>query len=358
VTAELFLGVDGGGSKTAFVVLDGEGRTVAEAVGPSCYYFASGIDLVERVLGEGIAELTDSAGAGPAALAHAFFALPGYGEVGADIPRLHAIVRGLLGHDRFGCDNDMVAGWAGALGGRDGINVVAGTGSIAYGERNGRAHRAGGWSELFGDEGSAYWVAVQGLNAFSRMSDGRAPRGVLHSLLAERVGIADDLDLVGVVVDRWGGRRAEIAALSKVVVEAADAGDAAAGAILEQAGQELVALVEACRTGLGYARDEPVEVSYSGGMFSAPSFRSAFNRALGSAGSGYRLREPLYGPAVGAALYAMKLHGTAPATPATPAAFTASTASTSPASRPSSCTAPPVPVPGTAPFLEGEAHDV
>ncbi len=37
----------------------------------------------------------------------------------------------------------------------DGINLVAGTGSIAYGEFAGRAARAGGWGELFSDEASA-----------------------------------------------------------------------------------------------------------------------------------------------------------------------------------------------------------
>ncbi len=149
----------------------------------------------------------------------------------------------------------MVGGWAGALGGGDGINVVAGTGSIAYGERRGLAHRAGGWSELFGDEGSAYWVAVQGLNAFSRMSDGRLPRGPLHALLAERVGITSDLDLVGVVVDHWGGRRAEIAALSKVVTEAArsPATPWPPGSCGRRAAK-LVALVEACRNGIRIPR--------------------------------------------------------------------------------------------------------
>jgi N-acetylglucosamine kinase-like BadF-type ATPase len=315
VTAAYFLGVDGGGSKTAFVLLDGAGRTVAEVVGPSCYYFASGIDLLERVLHDGITEVTAKAGITAAELGHAFFGLPGYGEISADIPRLHAIVRGLLGHDRFACDNDMVGGWAGALAGDDGINVVAGTGSIAYGERRGRAHRAGGWSELFGDEGSAYWVAVQGLNAFSRMSDGRLPRGPLHTLLAARVGITSDLDLVGVVADGWGGRRAEIAQLSTTVVEAADAGDTESGAILRRAGHELVQLVEACRDRLGYQDGEQVAVSYSGGMFSAPSFRTTFSNALEAAGRGYQLRTPKYGPAVGSALYAMKLHGAVLAPP-------------------------------------------
>ncbi|WP_034263681.1 N-acetylglucosamine kinase [Actinospica robiniae] len=311
MTGGYFLGVDGGGSKTAYVVLDGDGRTVAEMAGPSCYYFAAGIELLERVLSAGLAGVTAAAGITPAELDHAFFGLPGFGEISADMPLVREIVRRLLGHDRFTVDNDMVGGWAGAFAGQDGINVVAGTGSIAYGERRGVAHRAGGWSELFGDEGSAYWVAVQGLNAFSRMSDGRTPRGPLHALIAAKVGITSDLDLVGTVVDRWAGQRAVVARLSVTVVEAADAGDAAALAILERAGVELVELISACRSSLGYREGEPVAVSYSGGMFSAPAFRAAFTRALQAAGPEFELRTPIHGPAVGSALCAMKAHGAA-----------------------------------------------
>jgi hypothetical protein len=57
--------------------------------------------------------------------------------------------------------NDAVCAWAGSLGGEDGITIVAGTSSIGYGERKGRAARAGGWGEPFSDEGSAYWIHIQ-----------------------------------------------------------------------------------------------------------------------------------------------------------------------------------------------------
>ena len=48
---------------------------------------------------------------------------------------LDALPEPLLGHRRYRCGNDMVCAWAGSLGGEDGINIVAGTGSIGYGER-------------------------------------------------------------------------------------------------------------------------------------------------------------------------------------------------------------------------------
>jgi len=306
----LFLGVDAGGSKTAFVLLDGDGQVVAETRGPSCYYLGSGIGTVATVLGDGLARVTALAGVRTDEIDYAFFGLPGYGEVAADTDRLGAVPRPLLGHDRYVCDNDMIGGWAGSLGGQDGVNVIAGTGSMVYGERRGATCRVGGWGELFGDDGSAYWIAVRGLNVFSRMSDGRLPRGPLYDIVRERTGITRDLDLVGVVMDQWRGARSEIARLSKAVVEADAAGDRAAGAILAEACGELTRLLGAARHPLGHTPREAMPVSYSGGMFTAPSFLTGFTAAVEAMGPGYRLQAPVFGPGIGSALYAMKRYAT------------------------------------------------
>ncbi|SEO30226.1 BadF/BadG/BcrA/BcrD ATPase family protein [Actinacidiphila rubida] len=306
----MFLGVDGGGTKTAFVLVDRAGRVLGRAQAPSSYYFSDGIDLVERVLKQGVDAVCATAGVTPAQIDHAFFAIPGYGESAGDLPVLDAVPRRVLGHDRYACDNDMVCGWAGSLGAVDGINVISGTGSMTYGERLGRGVRVGGWGELFGDEGSAYWIAIRGLNAFSRMSDGRQPEGPLAALLRSRLEPGSDLDVIDIVYNRWKGDRGRIAALSRVVADAAALGDASAAAILAEAGRELALVVDVTRERLGFAPGETVPVSYSGGTFAAAEVLAAFTAALESSHAGYELRQPLYEPVVGAALYAAKLSGT------------------------------------------------
>jgi N-acetylglucosamine kinase-like BadF-type ATPase len=305
----MYLGVDGGGTKTALCLLREDGRIAAQARAPSCYYFTEGIDLVGRVLRQGIGEVCEIASVTPADIRYAFFGLPTYGEVSSDVPALDAAPGGILGHGRYACDNDMVCGWAGSLGGINGINVVSGTGSITYGERAGNGVRAGGWGELFGDEGSAYWIAIKGLNAFSRMSDGRAPVGPLHETLRTHLALEADLDLVDVVLNRWQGGRSEIAALSRVVAGAAEAGDEYAARILYEAADELAALVDTTRQLLEFGSDEDVPVSYSGGVFNARPVVEGFEAALQNLYEGYKLREPLYLPVVGAAIYAAKLAG-------------------------------------------------
>jgi N-acetylglucosamine kinase-like BadF-type ATPase len=180
---------------------------------------------------------------------------------------------------------------------------------MTYGERAGTGARVGGWGELFSDEGSAYWIAVRGLSAFSQMSDGRLPQGPLVDVLRAHLDLRADLDLVDVVLNRWKGSRSEIAALSRQVAEAAEKGDTSASQILADAGCELARLVDCTRRRLGFGHGEVVPVSFSGGVFAADSVLDAFTRELTALDDGHELRRPLYPPDVGAALYAAKLSG-------------------------------------------------
>ncbi|MFD9700131.1 N-acetylglucosamine kinase [Lentzea sp. NPDC059081] len=302
----MFLGVDGGGTKTAFCLVDLDGRVVAEARTASVYYLSDGIGIVEPLLRQGIDEVCAAAGIPVAGISYAFFGLPAYGEISGDVPVLDALPAKILGGGHYRCGNDMICGWAGSLGGIDGINVVAGTGSIAYGEHDGRQWRGGGWSELFGDEGSGYWVAVNGLNAFSRMVDGRLPAGPLVDAMRTALGLAADFDAIDVVVNRWHGDRGKIANLSKVVVAAADAGDVAAAGVLRSAGEELALLVNVGRAALEFPAAHQVPVSYSGGMFGSAHVLTSFRESLTH---DFDLRAPLLEPHIGAALHAARLHG-------------------------------------------------
>lgn len=306
----MFLGVDGGGSKTEFVLLDAGGRLLARHQQPGSYYIQVGMDEVRRVIAEGTREVLQQAGATPAAVTFAFYGLPSYGEDQANTARLHELPSLVLPVDRYHCANDMICGWAGSLGCRDGINVIAGTGSIAYGERAGRGVRCGGWGELFSDEGSAYWIAREGLSQFSKMSDGRLPRGPLHALLTRQLQLGEDLYLTDIIYNGWKQERNRIAALSQWVKDAADAGDTVAQEVFSRAGVELAALIDATRRQLGFDASEMVLISYSGGAFNAGGWLlDPMLAALRGAHAGYAMQAPLFSPAIGAALYAARRAG-------------------------------------------------
>ena len=305
-----FLGVDGGGTKTRFAIIDGAGDLLAQSQLGTTYHPEIGLDGVRAVLSQGIDAVLQQARIGADALGFAFFGLPAHGEDSRATAALNLIPASVLGHERYACDNDTVCGWAGSLACQDGINVVAGTGSIGYGQRQGLGARAGGWGEAFSDEGSAHWIAMQGLNVYSRMSDGRLPKGALHGIFNTALKIEHDLDICALIYGPEAYTRGDVAQLSPLVAQAAREGDVATRGIFSLAGQELARIVDALRVSLGFQADETVPVSYSGGAFSAGELLLApFHDALRSAYPHYDVRLPLYDPHYGAALYASKLAG-------------------------------------------------
>ena len=306
-TRKLFLGVDGGGTKTEFVCIDEERQVVATARTGTTYHLQVGLEQAVAVLNQGIDAICGGLSITPDAITHTFVGLPAYGEDAIIDPQLHEACGRILGHQRYTCDNDMVCGWAGSLGGADGINLVAGTGSIGYGERQGRAARVGGWGELFSDEGSAYWIAIQGLNAFTRMSDGRLARGPLHSILRSALDLTSDLDICMRTMGERGMGRDQIASLAQHVSDAANENDAIARQILERAGAELATMAGTLRTQLAYEQDEPALLSWSGGVLTRQDIvQQQFNMNLASCGL-FQPIEPRFTPAVGAALQAIRL---------------------------------------------------
>jgi len=48
----IYLGVDGGGSKTALALIEDTGRVIARATAPTSYYFNDGFDIVDVTLRE------------------------------------------------------------------------------------------------------------------------------------------------------------------------------------------------------------------------------------------------------------------------------------------------------------------
>jgi N-acetylglucosamine kinase-like BadF-type ATPase len=306
-----FLGVDGGGTKTDFLLIDESGRVLATRRAGSAYYLEIGADALQRMLVAGIEETLAEASVSRGELTYAFIGLPAYGEDSALLARFDRIASAVLPAERCRSANDVVCGWAGALAGHDGINIVAGTGSIAYGEFASRSARAGGWGELFSDEGSAYWVARGALNLFSRMSDGRVQRAPLYDLVREHFRVRDDLDVCAAVYGPPPLTRSELAALAPLAARAARAGDVAALRLFEAAAHELAAIVHAVRDKLAVPPQVPLPVSYSGGMFQLDNAVPALlQAALRSGDRQYEFAAPRLSPSAGAALYAAKLAGT------------------------------------------------
>lgn len=307
----MFLGVDGGGTKTAYMLIDKEGKVLSSFTGPASNHLSLGMDGLADLLEEGVMQVLSYAKCDVKDVDFAFFGLPSYGEDSRFTDAMNRLPSRILSHHRYQCDNDMVCGWAGGTAGEAGIHIVAGTGSIGYGESSGSKARCGGWSEIFGDEGSAYWIGREMLTAFTRMADGRQPKTIVYQMLKDYFQLNDDLDICGRVLGEWQSDRTKIAGLAALACESAMHGDAVMRDVFLRAANHLSELVITLTKSLGLNHHSPYVVSYSGGVFNAGELILApFRQALDTLCPTAVLRQPQLSPVQGAALYAAKMNGT------------------------------------------------
>ena len=259
----LVLGIDAGASKTECLLSDGEGRILAKARGPGANFQLFAEDEVEFVL----AELTSKVLAGHARRAD----LLCIGMAGADRERDRVELQRILA--RIGCatahlvTNDALIALVAGSGERYGVVLIVGTGATAYGvNRKGGFARASGWGPLLGDEGSAYWMGLQCLRAVVRAQDGRARMTLLESPVLEQLGVSNVDALVHRVYQSFA--RNEIAGLAPLVQRAADLGDDAAQAIIDEAVRELLRAAESVIGRLELA-GERFALVLSGGLWKA-----------------------------------------------------------------------------------------
>ena len=271
------LGIDAGGSKTVAWYTDAAGRILGEGRGGGANIHHAGELGTEKVLYEVIQEAV-----GPDA------PLPGIvcvGMAGMDRPDDCAVVTAIM--RRLGFRGQVLAvndAFVALTAGADedpGVVIVAGTGSIAYGVNGaGIAARAGGWGEVYGDEGSAFWVARLALAAVVRASDGRGPQTALTPLVLSHAGTDRIEGLVAQVYAR-PDRRQAIAAMAGLVARADADGDAVAREVLSRAADELTLAARSVVEQLGM-RGERFRVVLSGGLFKmAPTVASMVAELIG-----------------------------------------------------------------------------
>lgn len=303
----IFLGVDGGGTKTAFALISSNGEILAHTTKGTSHPDQIGMDAVRSVLQTGTAAVCRLAAVSLGNIAYSVWGLPGFGENLDHSVQLKKMIGEILGNDRYYCCNDVEVGWAGSLACQAGIHLVAGTGAIGFGrDLQGNIARSSGWSELFGDEGSAYWLGRKVLELFSKQSDHRLPKTALYNLTKAKLGIKRDLDLIGMIHDL--GTRGEIARFAKIASQAAEAGDDMAIELFKEAAYEHSLTVKSIIKQLSLAEDQTIPVSYSGGVFKSGEFiLTPLAEYLKNTAA--KLQQPKLQPVIGACLYALLLNG-------------------------------------------------
>ena len=256
----IFLGIDGGGSKTVCQVGD---ETTLLGTGT-----AEGSNVVragERQAGESIAAAVRRACA--AALVNPKqVERTCVGVAGAARPEIAEIVRRTLAELVSGeieVVGDMVIASEAAQGSGPGVIVIAGTGSIAYGRNSaGRTARAGGWGFAISDEGSGHWIGRMAVAATMRAYDEGQTTMLLETTM-KSWGVSTREQII---LAANASPPPNFAALLPAVLAALDAGDATAHDILAQAGAELATLAKIVITRI-FEDTKDIPVAMSGGVF-------------------------------------------------------------------------------------------
>ncbi len=302
------IGVDGGGTKTIALISDFQGRLLSVGFsGPSNYHIV-GIENAKKAIAKAISNAISKA-----KIRNEQAHVACYGLAGLDSPKDIRTMKPHLESLNFSKKtivvHDSHIALMGATAGSPGVIVIAGTGSVAAGiDEKGNYVRSGGWGPVIGDEGSAFYIAREGIVAALKYYDGRgAPTKLLEAIL-EELNLEAPEDIIGFiytpVVDF-----SKIAKLAPLVAKIASEGDTVAQDILRSAGKELAKIAIAVIKRLGF-EERSFPLAIIGGAFKAGEhlIKSFKSEVLKTAPNAVILR-PRFPPVVGAIFIALKEAG-------------------------------------------------
>ena len=296
---ERILGVEGGGTKTAWVFVETvlganasgwEFRVLEQGKLPASNFRLTSPERLRAILAE-LPKQIDRAGV--------FLAGCGTEE---DRCALRQMCLEIWPNAKIVTGSDRDSGLAAALDHGDGIVVNAGSGSSVTGRRGERIEQAGGWGHILGDAGGGYFLSIHALRLVLREHDlGRSEMDFTAKIL--RVLSLNNLD----ELVRWvqTADKMELAMLAPVVFEAATAGDGRMMEIIEEGARVLCEYTEAVASRLHLLAPKVVLI---GGLFQRDSiYTHAFRRRLKKNLPDARVTTAERAPELGAAWLAAEL---------------------------------------------------
>ena len=289
-------GIDGGGTKTNILCCDLQGKQIAtQKFGPF---------NLNSIGEEGFADL----------MAEICTFLKNIGEctalcigaAGTSNPHMRLLVQ--LAMENAGITNwklvgDQEIALRGALEGQPGISVVAGTGSVCYGQNEkGEEVGAGGWGHLLGDEGSGYAIGRDVLREVTHCWDGYGMETSLVKAVEENLYLDTPQKLIAYVYEN---DKSSVAKVARIAEQEASRGDKTANRILQSNARELGYQVKAVAKRLSMSRGE---VALLGGLLENETvYRKYLVDEISSLCSGLICVKPRQNALAGALMMAKEL---------------------------------------------------
>lgn len=303
----IVVGVDGGGSKTRATVADESGAEIVSVEGPGSAVRPGAADRSAEVIA---AVVRDALAA--ASMEHVTPKVLCVGVAGAGRePERDALWQALLSRDvaeDVVVHADATIALDDAFGDGAGILLIAGTGSVAFARGpTGLPARCGGWGPMCGDEGGGAWIGRRALSVVTAAADGREPSTSLTGAILTAAELSTVDELIAWAAAATPGT---LATLAPAVIQAAEAGDLRANALLSMATEELMLHVRTLARELFTDERASIPVAVAGGLMKrgAP-LRRRLEHRLKSGVPGAQLRSEAVIPSRGAVRGALRMLG-------------------------------------------------
>lgn len=297
------LGIDGGGTKTRFVLTDCEGKMLNHTIkGPSSIDTVSKEETL-KVLKSGISEVLSNVE--DCTIISAFAGLGGIfcKEHEQEVIELMKSIDELK-QAHLDAKSDIYSAYKAGLKNDYGIAIIIGTGIVAFtvNKKTNEHIRVGGYTYKEGDFGSSYDVGKRALLLISKYYDGRIEYSPLIDSLIKKYNIHSFNDVKS-LYEKLYEERTEVAQLAKEVTKYANLNDRHAIKILEDATDEAVAHIEAIlkRTNL-----ENLEISITGSLGNVDTlYKELFYKKIKQINNDFNIHENLLDPSTGSIIIAM-----------------------------------------------------
>lgn len=295
---QLFLGIDGGQSHTEAVVADENGNILGTGFGGALDHgnLPEGRTRLKNAINDSVNEALLKAGFSNienVKFVSAHCGLTG----GADYKE--KTVRDIINAEKLVVTHDALTALFGATGGKAGIVVIAGTGSIVFGiSEHGKTARAGGLGYIFSDEGSGFWLALEMIKLAVKEQDGLIQDFGLRNLVLDYFKVSEIRELTN---DFYNGKisRDKIASFAKTISGRAENGDLICANQIVVGVSHLLEGVAAAAKNLSL-NDKYFIVSAIGGMFRSKILKQNFIELLNVVVPNAEFCEPQFPPPIGA----------------------------------------------------------
>ncbi|MGL4570255.1 MAG: N-acetylglucosamine kinase [Clostridium sp.] len=264
------IGVDGGGTKTEAVAYDLNGEVLAKSLTGFGNLLNDEKEALKNIL-DSLEVILDKLGKED--LQGLYLGLAG-SEVGHNAQIVKDEIKAKFNLDSV-IMNDGDLALKALLKGEDGILVIAGTGSTAFGIKGNEQARCGGWGHLLGDEGSAYKISMEAFKKMIHEYDFGLERSELSEAILKKLNMKQVDEIIAFI---YGATKDEIAGFAGFVSQYAENGDNEAKAILVNEGITLAKDAERVFNSLGF---ESCKIGLVGGAIrKSVILRDAFESYL------------------------------------------------------------------------------